>query len=62
LTQSKHFLRLLGGASLKPNSITLAGSKPAPNRFGAGSKLASNMFGASLELVRSWNLAYHSAC
>ena len=35
-------------ARIKPNSITLAGSEPAPNY---SSELAPNMFGASSELA-----------
>ena len=34
---------------LKPNSITLAGSELAPNRFGAHLKLFRSLFGASSE-------------
>jgi len=34
---------------LKPNSITLADSELAPNRFGARSKLVRSLFRASSE-------------
>ena len=36
-------------AGLKPNSITLAGSELARNRFGASSELVRSWFGGSSE-------------
>jgi len=43
---------------LKPNSITLAGSGPAPNY---SSELAPNMFGASSELDSVMEFGFYDA-